>query len=390
MNPLFRALLAATFALAAAGAQQAPPPRLDFSQDTTVRRTPADTVTDTATEFATETSREMRTKFVRSQMILGLVAYGPSFAVMVGDDGVTGTAGYLVMAGGTFFAATEISRQLVITPARQFLSSRMAWRGSINGLTFGNTVDLRYRSIAGLTWLGGIGGTAAGLVLARDLSEGEAVAMVVGHDIAYLSSVALGYIVDPTNDDGTGLSSQARNISSMIIGWGGYVVGQRYARTADYEVTSGDAMLLWLGAGIGASTLGTFIAEGSPSTQAVSATILVGALAGIWTADRLLVRQFDHSSAEGSLVALGGGAGALMGIGLGVLFAGEAQRGASLTLGLAAAGGIGGIMLTERYAQPRADAGRQFDVGRVEFNPFGVVAAASRVPGRHPILRITF
>lgn len=385
MNPLLRALLPlllAPLALATAGAQQEPPPRLDFTQDSTVRRQPTDT--------ATETSREMRIRFVRSQMILGFAAYGPSFATMVGDDGVTWTAGYLVMAGGTFFAATEVSRQIVVTPARQFLSSRMAWRGSLNGLTFGNTVDMRYRSTAGLTWIGGIGGTAAGLIIARDLSEGEAVSMVVGHDIAFLSTIALGYIIDPNDTDGQGLSQQSRNIASMVAGWGGYLVGRRYARTADYEVTSGDAMLLWLGAGIGASTLGTFIAEGSPSVQAVSGTILVGSLAGIWAADRLLVRRFDHSSSEGSLVALGGGAGALMGIGLGVLFAGEAQRGASLTLGLAAAGGVAGIALTERYARPGPDQGRQFDVGRVEFNPLGAVAAASSVPGRHSILRITF
>ena len=104
----------------------------------------------------------------------------------------------------------------------------------------------------------------------------------------------------------------------------------------------------------------------------------------------MIVRRFDHSASEGSLVALGGGAGALMGIGLGVLFAGEAQRGASLTLGLAAAGAVGGILLTERYAQPGPDEGRQFDVGRVELNPLGAVAAASGAPGRHSILRITF
>jgi len=384
MNSLLRSLRSLLFvplALATAGAQD-PPPRLDFGQDTAVRRPRADT--------ATTTSREMRTRFVRSQLILGFAAYGPAFATMVGDDAVTATAGYLVMAGGTFFAATEVSRQVVITPARQFLSSRMAWRGTINGLSFGNTIDLRARSVAGLAWLGGIGGTTAGLIIARDLSEGEAVSMVVGHDVAFLSSIALGYIIDPNDNDGEGMSQQARNITAMLAGWGGYVVGQRYARNADYEVTAGDAMLLWLGAGIGASTLGTFIAEGSPSPQAVATTVLVGSLAGMWAADRLLVRVYDHSPSEGSLVALGGGAGALMGIGLGVLFAGEAQRGASLTLGLAALGGIGGILLTERYAQPGPDQGRAFDVGRVEFNPLGVVAAASRVPGRHPILRITF
>jgi hypothetical protein len=103
-----------------------------------------------------------------------------------------------------------------------------------------------------------------------------------------------------------------------------------------------------------------------------------------------LVRRYDHSTAEGTLVSLGGGAGALMGIGIGVLIAGEAERGAALTLGLASLGAVGGIAITERYAQPAMDGGRSFDVGRVEFSPLGAVAAAAGVQGRHSILRITF
>lgn len=382
MNRLFGAVVVLPIALFAAGAQEEPPRRLDFSSDSVAQPTRADA--------ATETSREMRAKFVRSQLILGLAVYGPSFSAMVANDGVTATAGYLVMAGGTFFAATEISRQIVITPSRQFLSSRMAWRGAMNGLTVGNTYDLRGKTTGGLTWLGGIGGTTAGLVIARDLSEGEAVSMVVGHDIAYLSSIALGYVIDPTSDDGEGLSDQARSISAMMMGWGGYAFGRRYARSAMYEVTDGDAVLLWLGAGIGATTFGTFIANGDPEPQVVAGTVLAGALAGIWGADRWMVRRFDHSTAEGALVALGGGAGALMGIGVGVLVAGEADRGAALTMAFASAGAVGGIFLTERYAQPAPDGGRRFDVGRVDFNPLGAVAAAAGVQGRHSILRITF
>jgi hypothetical protein len=382
MRLLFRALLVLPLALLAAGAQQEPPRRLDFSGEDSVRRTPADT--------AAPTTREMRTRFVRAQSILGLVAYGPAFATMVADDGVTAVAGYLVMAGGTFFAATELTRQIKITPARQFLSSRMAWRGAIDGLVLGNAADLRERSVGGLAWIGGIGGTAVGLTLARGLSEGEAVAMVVGHDVAYLSTLALGYVIDPTEGDGEGLSTPARQVSSTLIGWGGYALGRRYARRALHEVTAGDALLLWLGAGVGATTLGAFIAESDPSPQAVAGTVLVGSLAGIWGADRWLVRRYDHTTAEGSLVSLGGGAGALMGIGIGVLIAGEAERGASLTLGLASAGAIGGILVTERYAQPAPDLGRRFDVGRVEFTPLGAVAAAAGVQGRHSILRITF
>jgi hypothetical protein len=375
-------------------AQQEPPRRLDFTreeQDARQGRDSARAVRDTM-RTAGETTREMRTAFVRSQTILGLTAYGPAFATLMGDDGISATAGYMVMAGGSFFVATELTRQLEITPARQFLSSRMAWRGTINGLVIGDAVDLSGRRTAGLAWLGGIGGTAIGLYAARDLTEGEAVAMVVGHDIAYLSSLAAFYIIDPNEDagDDPGMSKQVRNLGSTAIGWAGYALGRRYAVRAPYEVTSGDALLFWMGAAVGATTFGAFIAEGDPSTQAVAGVTLAGAWAGLYATDRLLVRKFDHTPSEGVLVALGGGAGALMGIGVGVLIAGEAERGASLTMGFASAGAIGGIWLTERYAQPALDGGGALEVGRVQFNPMGAMAVAARAEGMHPILRVTF
>lgn len=390
--PLILAL--ATVGPSPLGAQQEPPRRLDFTreqQDARQGRDSARAVRDTA-RIAGETTREMRTAFVRSQTILGLTAYGPTFATLVGDDALSFTAGYLVMAGGSFFVATELTRQLEITPARQYLSSRMAWRGTMNGVFLGAATDMGYRRALGMGWLFGTGGTALGLYGARNLTEGEAVAMVVGHDIAHLSAYAVFLMFDPNSDLGTtdGPSPQFRTIGATVAGWAGYRLGLGYARSAPYEVTAGDALLLWSGAAIGATAFGAIIADSDPEAQTVAGTVLAGGLAGIWGADRWLVRRFDHTTAEGSLVALGGAAGALIGIGAGVLVVGEAERGASVTMAFGAAGAAGGIWLTERYAQPAPDGGGAFEVGRVQFNPLGAVAAAAGVQGRHPILRVTF
>ena len=135
MQSHFRALIAVLCLAPMAMAQQSPPRRLDFGADTITPQTRRDT--------ATVTSREMRTAFVRNQTILGLTVYGPAFSAMVADDAVTATAAYFVIAGGSFFAANEVARRAVITPARQFLSSRMAWRGALDGLVIGDAVDLR-------------------------------------------------------------------------------------------------------------------------------------------------------------------------------------------------------------------------------------------------------
>lgn len=387
MSSVLRALGVLTLSATATFAQQDPPRRLDLApvplEDSVATRPPRE---------PGETTPEMRTAFVRSQVILGLASYAPAFAVMLGDEPATRLAGYLVMAGGSFFAATELTRQMEITPARQVLSSRMGWRGSINGLTLGSVMNLSERETAALTLIGGLGGTATGLAMGGQLTEGEAVATVVGHDLMFLSAFGLTYVFDPIDNDSEGLGRGARIAIPMVLGWGGYALGRAYAGNAPYEVTAGDALLLWTGAAIGATALGATIVESNPSNQAIAGVALVGGLAGVWGADRWLVRRFDHTRAEGALVTTGSVAGALMGIGLGVLVSGEVERSSAPTLAFAAIGGAAGIYFTERYAQPAPDEGRRYEYSssRLQFNPLGVAAAASGVPGRHSILQFTF
>ena len=91
---------------------------------------------------------------------------------------------------------------------------------------------------------------------------------------------------------------------------------------------------MWLGAAIGAVGASTFIANSDPSDQATALTLLGGALVGTVGADRFLVRRYDHSRGEGGFVALGALAGGVMGVGVGVLVAGEAKRDGSLTCAL--------------------------------------------------------
>ena len=147
---------------------------------------------------------------------------------------------------------------------------------------------------------------------------------------------------------------------------------------------------MWLGAAIGATGAATFIVNSDPSSGTTALTLLGGALLGTVGADRFLVRRFDHTRGEGGFVSLGGLAGGVMGIGFGVLIAGEADRGGSLTLGLATLGSIGGVALSERFLQTSRDAGRASALGRATFDPLGAVAAATRAPGRHTLLRYTF
>lgn len=336
------------------------------------------------------TSNAIRNAFVRDQTILGLLVYGPAFATMVGEDGVTATAGYLVMAGGTFFAAAELTRRVNITEARQILATRMAWRSAAGALYISTAGDANGKAAAGAALIGGLVGTGAGLAIGDGLTPGEAMATVFGHDLAAITASSVMIAVDPSGFDDRGPSDQTRAIVITAAGWAGYAIGRLYAGNASYNVTAGDVSSLWLGAVIGAAAAGTAIAGSDPAAQTVALTLLGGGLAGTYLADRFLVKRYDHTRPEGRLLALGGLAGGLMGVGVGVLVAGEAERDGPITVGFGAAGAALGVVLTERFMQPRRDEGRQFGLGRLTIDPVGLAAAATGARGHHSLVRFTF
>src|SRR6476660_913808 len=61
---------------------------------------------------------DARNAFVRDQTLLGIFVYAPAFAGAIGDNSGSQSAGYLVVAGGTFFAASEVSRRMFISRAQ--------------------------------------------------------------------------------------------------------------------------------------------------------------------------------------------------------------------------------------------------------------------------------
>lgn len=385
MPILLRALVAVAFAGSALVAQQELPRRLDLG--TGVQEAPA---SDTLLERGS-TSREMRNRFVRNQLLLGAVAYGPSFAVMISTEPATRLASYLLMAGGSFFAASEVSRQWEITPARQVLSTRMAWRETATGLALANAWGLQEGEAGALALVGGLAGSATGIWLGSGLTEGEAVASLVGHDIVAASAYAATWMVNPNSDGPDAMRWSTRIAVPLVAGWAGYAFGRSWAGNAPYEVTAGDASLLWLGAGIGAAAAATTIVESDPADETIAVSLLAGGLLGVWGAERYFVRQFDHTRSDALMVASGAGAGALMGIGLGVLISGDAQRNSAPTMAFGTLGAIAGAWLTERYAQPARDEGRRLEVGsRLQLNPMGAVAAFSGTPGMHSLVRFTF
>src|SRR2546423_3486174 len=76
---------------------------------------------------------DARNAFVRGQTALGFAVYGPAFAGAIGDNSGSASAGYLVVAGGTFFAASEVSRRMFISRPQAGLSPNMGFNGALAG-----------------------------------------------------------------------------------------------------------------------------------------------------------------------------------------------------------------------------------------------------------------
>jgi hypothetical protein len=340
---------------------------------------------------------DARNAFVKNQTILGLIAYGPAFAGAIADNGAGATAGYLVVAGGTFFAASEISRRTSISRPQSDLAFNLGHNGALAGWATMYVFNARDRAQAAGAFVGGLAGTALGLSAARGMTEADAVGAAFGSDIGaligYGTMEAIRGKETCTVDPATFIETCTRNLSdrtevAVILASGilGYPLGLLYPRNARYHVTPGDITTLWSTALLGATATSAFLGAKS-SGRAIATTVTAGGVLGIIAGDRFLVQPFDHSRTDGGRVFLGTFAGGLMGAGVASIFD-HNNPGPHFIAGAAAVGALTGIIVTERYLDPPSDAGPpRF---RVTFNPASIALLAARTPGNHSLINVRF
>jgi hypothetical protein len=196
---------------------------------------------------------------------------------------------------------------------------------------------------------------------------------------------------DPNND----FPSKAESgilAGSVLLG---YPLGLAYARNAKYNVTAGDVgALLTTGAvgGLAAGTVAHAMTRNSARDRhrkVVYTSAAGGFLLGAAAGDVLLVRRFDHTGGEAAVLGLGAAAGALMGAGAFTLIKPHRRNDEVAPYVIATAGAVAGLAVAEAFMPPRNDAGRQARAN-VRVNPLGLALAASRTPGQHSIVEITF
>ena len=341
---------------------------------------------------------DARNAFVRGQTLLGLLVYGPAFAGAIGENVGAQSAGYLVVAGGSFFAASEISRRMFIARPQADLSTNMGFNGALAGWASTYLMGMTDRAQFAGAFIGGLTGAALGVRIARNMTEADAVGAGFGSDIS--AAIALGTMEALRGEEtctfdqttltrvcsGRRVSDKAEVATILAAGIVGYPLGVLYPRNATYNVTAGDIQTLGttslLGAAAGVALLNK---NTTYSHAAVMAT--VGGVVGMVAGDRFLVQRYDHDRGEADRIALGTIAGALIGAGIAAL--GESTReNPHVVGGLAVAGGLTGLIATEKYVRPNRDAGRPRL--RVTFNPASIPLLATRTPGNHSLLNVRF
>jgi hypothetical protein len=341
---------------------------------------------------------DARNSFVKNQTILGIIAYGPAFAGAIADNGAGATAGYLVVAGGTFFAASEISRRTSISRAQSDIAFNMGHNGALAGWGTMFVLGGGDRTQSAGAFVGGLAGASLGLGVGRSMTEADAVGAAFGSDVGALigwgtMEAIRGRETCTPNPDPTQQTICTRSLSNktevtVVLASGiiGYPMGVLYPRNARYNVTPGDIQTLWGTTLIGMSAAGAFLGEKS-SGRTIAATLTTGGVVGIIAGDRFLVQRYDHTRTDGGRVFLGALAGGLMGAGVASL-TDTNNPDPHLVNAFAAAGGIIGIIATERYLDPSSDAGRpRF---RVTFNPASIALLAARNPGNYSLLNVRF
>ena len=341
---------------------------------------------------------DARNAFIKNQTILGLLAYGPAFAGAIADNGAGATAGYLVVAGGTFFAASEISRRTFISRAQSDLAFNMGHNGALAGWATMYLIGATNRAQSAGAFVGGLTGATLGLTFARNMTEADAVGAAFGSDMGALigwgatEAIRGRETCTPSSTPFAppvctrSLSNHTEVALILASGIVGYPLGLLYPRNARYHVTPGDIGTLWGTALLGMATAGTFLGDKS-SGRTIAASLTTGGVLGIIAGDRFLVQRFDHSRTDGGRVVLGAIAGGLMGAGIASL-TNTSNPDPHFVLGLAAAGGLLGIIVTERYLDPPSDAGPpRF---RVTFNPASIALLAARTPGNHSLINVRF
>jgi hypothetical protein len=338
--------------------------------------------------------------FVANQGVLAATVYGPAFAYAMSNRTAGRVAAYVLGAGGTFYAATQIARDRNITPEQTVLSSLTAVHGAGVGLGLAYAAHGNSNVQGAAAFVGGIAGTMGALAVSQSLTEGEVAGATFGADATLLTAFLLTRAGHERDRDYP-TRTEAGVLAVSVLA--GYPLGLQFARSASFNLTPGDVGAMWATGAVGGLAAGTIahamVSSGSEPhgtsryrdkkqtavNSAAAGGFVIGAVAG----EYLLARRFDHTPYEAGMLGLGAAGGALAGAGAYTLFHSNHANDSVAPYVAATIGAVGGLALAEALMPPRSDAGPRSAL-RFHIDPMGFMLAAARTPGMHSLIEATF
>ena len=331
-----------------------------------------------------------RRPFVRDQMLLSAIIYGPSIASLANDPSI-GTGLYMMSVGGTFFALNEFTRNRMITKSQNSLTTDGALRGWAATALAASAldVDLSDDGAAITALVGGIGGSMVGFNRGRTLTHSEAQATMTGSTLGAGAALGLATTVGLVGE-----SDRAASTALLAGGIAGYALGQNYPRRASYTVTAGDVSIVRLGAVLGAmAAITPFVEMDHADEKAVAGILTAGWVGGALITDRIASKPFNYGDGDARWVGIGALGGGFMGAALPVMT--ESDNGVFIMAAITG-GAILGAFATHEMMAPAKEGGIVRNLGanagsaKLQLKPEGLLMAATGQKGNHTLLSIRF
>jgi len=261
-----------------------------------------------------------RTSLLIVNTLVGAQYYGTTISSLISDNSYDFSIGVsLIAAGASFYIPYAITRNLDITKGQ----ARMAIYGQTRGIVHGALLPVLFTSDPNykLTLSLGMAGSIAEGILGYRWAKKENFSVGRAGAIGVYGDFGMGIGLAAFNSVGLLDGSVGSNMAALsILGGGalGAYAGYRISKSEYY--TEGDLFALqgagMLGAYLPSSILYVLGAEDSPKLITLGAAL--GAAGGLYFGDRLAFNQ-DFSTRQGVFIMLSQFAGALTGMGLGLL-----------------------------------------------------------------------
>lgn len=323
---------------------------------------------------ATAKEKEGRLRMVTDGLLYGLGLYGPGTMVLLDVGGNAASGIELLVAGGAFAGALNMTQDYRLGYARGRLLRWGNYAGTFYGFAIPALLDadnerVYVASAMAVTPLGGY--LAHRLSASRRFGKGEADLIPTGGLVGMLYGVAVPYLIDVSD-----LSGSAERRVYLGAAMAGLPVGATITTrlTRDRSINRGRAHLITLGGFLGVAdaltTVNVFDDGEHPRFYVTAA--MIGLPAGAYLGYRLTEAE-DYTLARGRMISVGAYAGGLVGNGLLYSMGVDDDRALSVS-------GMVGSMLGVWFTH-RASSGWGKEVTRPSAPAAGAVAVWTIDPG---------